>query len=75
MICKVCKKDLGNDNVPICEECFYKELMWEYRNDPNVTEDVRYKKNPDGSFEEIGVIKGLTFKEDALKRIKKRLEK
>ena len=71
--CKSCGKII-NDNVPICKECFLKELLWQYRNDPNVKEDIKYIKNTTGVFEEVEVIKGLSFKEEALKKIKEKYE-
>jgi len=58
-----CGKETGYSYAPLCEECFFIELMWEFRNDPNIKEDVKYEKQPDGSYKEIGIIRGIKIKE------------
>jgi len=71
--CKMCGK-LLDDHIPLCQECFFKELMWYYRNNPHVKEDIEYRKKSDGSLEEVEIIRGLVFKEDAFRHILKKIK-
>lgn len=66
--------ELLDDHIPLCKDCFFKELLWYYRNDPNVKEDIQFKKNPDGTIEEIEIIRGLRFKEVVMKDIVKNIK-
>jgi CTP:phosphocholine cytidylyltransferase-like protein len=71
--CKSCSKII-DDFVPLCKDCFFRELMWYYRNNPNVQEDIEYRKKSDGTIEEVEIIKGLAFKKEAFEYIKNKFD-
>jgi len=50
-----------NDELPICDDCLFKELK---KIHPNITEDIIFLKQPDGSIKEVGIIRGLKFKKN-----------
>jgi hypothetical protein len=60
MRCHVCARPTA-PNVPICEDCFIKELLWYFKDDPSVYEDIEYVKQPDGTIKEVGIIQGIEF--------------
>lgn len=63
MKCTTCGKETGNDEQWICTDCAIKELLWVYRDNPNVYLDTIFVKQADGTIVEKQIIRGLKFKD------------
>ena len=61
MKCQFCGKET-NEPVDVCYDCFFKEIMWQFKDNPNVKEDIKYEKQADGTYKEIPIIRGLKVK-------------
>ena len=61
MKCQFCGKET-NEPVDVCYDCFFKELMWQFKDNPHVKEDIKYEKQADGTYKEIPIIRGLKVK-------------